>query len=304
MPQLVGMHLDEAQKAAEQWDLYVSHEDASGEDRDVWLPGNWTVVSQSPRMGTAMQTSEGVKLTVLKNEEAADAVSDYLSFDEHIDEARFTGRVTGYGDVGDAGASTVMVDDAIVRLALIDPIAENCGIGTDVGLAHARAAKEDELPIGTHVLVVRADDEGSHAFLHRLEDGSDPAGVATLGSSNEQLVRTGWWTPSSLAFEGGFQRYSADGASFLPFVSDPNLSAVEAEYAPYIATAGNEAVAKSTAGLGMCAVLAENDAAAWAAALAEQEERLRLWNLEYEERVRNGYYTCRDGDGDGVCYEN
>ena len=43
--------------------------------------------------------------------------------------------------------------------------------------------------------------------------------------------------------------------------------------------------------------------AEFAARAAETEERMRLWEEEYQRRLASGYYSCRDGDGDGVCYE-
>jgi len=304
-PQLVGLTLTDAEDAVAQWDLYISTEDATGQDRSVWLAGNWTVVSQKPRMGTPMSEGDAIDLEVMKNSESGDAVALYLADDPHLDESRFTGRVTGYGDEGDLGTRTVMVDGAIVGLDLIEPIANGCGIELGAGLDQARAVKEDLLPVGDRVLVVRSEDHEDDGFIHLVDDSSnDPVpSLSGEGSANESLVASGWWTPNSLDFEGGFVANRSDGVAFVAFAPDSSLTSVQAQYAGPIAAAGTNAVGAKAAGLGICRTLAETDASAWLKTLAESEERTRQWTLEYERRVKEGYYSCRDGDGDGICHE-
>ena len=304
IPQLVGLTLDTAKDQVEEWDLYVTTEDASGEDESVWLAGNWTVVSQSPRMGTPMKVGQQIEFGVLKTGESERAVAEFLADDAHIDESRFTGVITGYGEPDDIGARTIMVDAALVRLDLIEPIPENCGIELDAGLTQARLVKEALLAVGKRVLVVRGEERSDRGFVHLTDEVSGlPIGTPPLGSANELLVRSGWWVPDELAFTGGFVTYNDHGVSFESFVPDANLAEVRALYAPPIARAGNDGVAAETEGLGLCKQQAESDAESWQKALAESDERMRKWEIEYQKRVREGYYNCRDGDGDGVCYE-
>jgi len=256
-------------------------------------------------MGSPMREGQAIDFTVMKTGESPDAVARYLADDPHIDESRFTGLVTGYGDEGDLGARTVMVDSAIVNLDLIAPIADGCGIELQAGLEQARLAKQDLLPVGAPVLVVRSEDHDDDGFVHLGEESAnDPVhSLAADGSVNESLVRTGWWTPNTIDFDGGFVANRSDGVAFVAFTPGPSLSAVQLQYAGPIAAAATTAVGAKQTGLGMCRALAESDASAWLKTLAESEERTRQWTLEYEKRVKEGYYSCRDGDGDGICHE-
>lgn len=52
VPDLVGLSLDEAREAAGGFELVEM--DASGDDRSVWSPANWSVQSQDPAAGTAV----------------------------------------------------------------------------------------------------------------------------------------------------------------------------------------------------------------------------------------------------------
>lgn len=298
VPNLVGKKLPEARDALAEWDAFIREYDASEEDRDIYMGGNWTVVSQAPLPGTPLGEHDRVELYVLKNDEAAEAVATTLADDSHVGERVFSGTVTGFD-----GIQTLLVDSAEVRLDLITPVHNSCGLdATGNGASADYTADVSALvPVGTEVLAVRSDVRGDEGFLH-IRTAEHPWPSPPLESVNENLVRSGWWMPYTSDFGGGFHPPS-EGIVFSPFVENTNLTSVQAEYAPLIAQAGNTAVVGSVAGLGVCRSVAEQDAVAWAAAREETDRRIREVEAELQRRTEAGYYTCRDGDGDGVCYE-
>jgi hypothetical protein len=303
LPQLVGMTLAAAEEAVDPWRLKVRTEDASASDRRAWIASNWTVVDQHPVKGEPMREGQVIKLQLLKNEESDSAVASSLSYDFHEYESRFTGTVTGYGRSGEADWDTVVVDDVPVRLDLIEPVREGCGFENT---ATARAAKEALLPVGSQVIFVRSEEGSSYGFIHPVGAATNVDSPASPEySANEALVRGGWWAPSR-HFTGGFGGWSTESVrvSFEKF--SPNASSlneVQKDYAPFIADAGNAGVSAAIGGLGVCRGFEETKLGIWEAASAEYAERDRLWQIQYEQRVRTGYYSCRDGDGDGFCNE-
>jgi len=84
VPNLVGKKLPEARDALAEWDAFIREYDASEEDRDIYMSGNWTVVSQAPLPGTPLGEHDRVELYVLKNDEAAEAVATTLADDSHV----------------------------------------------------------------------------------------------------------------------------------------------------------------------------------------------------------------------------
>jgi len=295
MPLLVGTTFGAVGDIAEELDFRIKYEDASEKDRVAWFRNNWTVVSQDPVAGTPMEEGNFVDVLVLKTDEAADAVADFLKQDRHRYEKRFTGTVTSIGPI----LGTFTVDDVEVKLDFIDLITDGCAWE---GRGQASAAQNEVIWRGANVLVVRSDDGGPEGFMHVLKTADDLANVPA-GSVNEALVRTGRWMPAESRFDDGFIENSIEGISTAEFVPQSEITGVQRSYAPLIAAAGNEGVASYLTGLGLCRANAEARVAKQRADRAESAEQQRLWSIEIDRRIREGYYGCRDGDGDGVCYE-
>ncbi len=291
-PIFVGLTFGQAESVGEKLDLYIGEDDASEENRVVHY--DWVIVSQSPAPGEAMATTDGVEVLALPPDEAKKILEDAVPIDPHIDEQRFTGVVTGYGE--SLNPNIVIVDDAIVDLDLIDPIAANCE-SFDADVAEATAAKTRLLPVGTEVLVVRSAQGDDHGFVHYWPtiDEEPPA-----GSINELLVRTAWWQPADLSFDGGFGIDLDWQVASAPYAPAQSVGPGPAStYAPLIAQAGTEAVDARAGGFASCVSAAEADVAASIAYAEETEQRIRELEIELENRVT----TCRDGDGDGICHE-
>ena len=221
-----------------------------------------------------------------------------------LDTDEFVGQVTGYEQPSEGWyeATTIFVDDKKIELDLIWPYYASCienRLLQRDSLASARKALEATLPIGTRVLVVSSGPEKTPlSFLHKLDANSTrPAKKPPLESVNELLVRTGFWVPFEKGFE--FDQYNY-GATYGVFNSD-YLTAKQEEYAPLILAAGNKARAETTGAMSICVTLTINETMnnfyLGLAFSREDEERRRLV------AIKSRSSSCRDGDGDGVCYE-
>jgi len=229
-----------------------------------------------------------------------------------LSEGESLGLVTGYaklsGDFGDDRQTTIYVDDVAVELDLIWPYSAHCverELVQDKAFSSAQDALQKLLPLGTYVLVVKSGYEKGEwvadrrkAFVHVLDrDSKRPISTPPARSVNEQLVLTGFWVPFEKGFEFDYYTY---GAVYGEFNVD-YLSEKQEEYAPLILAAGNEARSNQVGAMPVCNVLAINylvDGFYGAlSAFRDNEEEDRLWWIKYRSS------SCRDGDGDGVCYE-
>lgn len=293
MPLFIGMTYGEAASSAKKLDMTVMAEDASSEDRNPQYSG-WTVIAQDPAPGTAARNS--VKLLLLPSDHAQEKVEAALAEDPHVDEERFTGVVTGYGEQS-LSLDIIQVDGVSVQLDLIDPMSADCGAGKYSG--QAQAARESLIPVGAQVLVVMAEKGDDRAFLHAWPAQADPP----LASLNEQLVRSGWWEPE-VTFDGGFRTNDPRVASMPYTPAAGSLSqGVRADYAPLIAAAGTENIQTSPGAYAACQSVADADVAAFLASTEETNRRIAELEAEYQRRQESGSNTCIDGDGDGICYE-
>lgn len=302
MPSFIGLEPDEAEALAEDLGFELVFRDLDGDRPWIIVPGNWVVVAQEEAPeGTNLSANSIIDFTVAKKDDprTEKLIAENSRDLTHALERRFTGVVTGYGEAGEGLPTTVMVDEAVVELDLIQPVPDACN--SAVGYAGALQAKEQTIPLGTRVLVERAELQGGDAYLHLVE-ADVPAAGTTAGSVNELLVRSGWWTPES-AFQGGLgSQY--DDVIFVGFQPASWWSQTRLAYAQSIAAAGNEVTPHtSEGGIAECRRIAETDQAAFALVEAERKREFDRWYAEYERRVEAGYYSCRDGDGDGVCYE-
>lgn len=305
MPQLVGMNLADALDEAKQLRLTLRYEDDHN-DRAVFMPSNWTVVSQDIAPATDSREGDWVEVRVLKHDEVTDEVTEALAYDLHRGERSFTGTITGYERDMTFDVSTVLVDAAPVSLDLISPLAPLCGSPLKDGLTAAAAELEKQLPIGQRVLVVMSRAGESHGFIHVLGPADETETSPPADSVNERLIRTGWWVPDASQMEGGVgvEGWGSEVVAFTPYAPRYPAESQAVVYVPFIAQAGDQAVANYVGTIGDCRRAAEADANAYVARWQEAEREREKAIAEMEERIRSGYYLCRDGDGDGVCYEH
>lgn len=65
VPDLVGLPLNEARELADA--LELDEHDASGQDRGVWSPSNWTVAEQNPAAGTSVEPGSTVVVQLVNH---------------------------------------------------------------------------------------------------------------------------------------------------------------------------------------------------------------------------------------------
>jgi hypothetical protein len=226
---------------------------------------------------------------------------------------QFTGTVTGYGvdtqGYGGDDQNTIYVDNKRVDLDLIWPYSASCmerELVQDKAFSSARDALEKTLPIGQRVLVVWSNYENgewvgdqSKGFIHILESGDSLKVSPPADSANERLILTGYWVPHGMGID--FDSYDFN-AKYV--VSSPDyLSQTQERYIPYLFEAGDKARTAQAGALGVCSVLAldyEIDSFYIGVSFSRNdEEKRRLLQIE-----RNKPVYCRDGDGDGICFED
>lgn len=300
MLNLVGLTLDEAYDRVEEQELYVLDEiDATGEDRSIYMRSNWTVIAQDTPPG---QYERSVELTVKKNGEVKKKDLQTTWVRKNWDVSAYYGKVTGYESDAYSGsneANVVVVDATPVELDLIAPYPAACMNTTED--ATSQAVKQKELPVGTKVFVNYKEAWSEIGFIHSLKrlDLKD----IPQNSANQRLVQTGEWVPA---------HYSFDDSALIrgeSLVYEPRadwsgyLTETEIPYALLILQTGSQVRAAPVGGVVTC--LAQS--AAYQQKMAEiriqTEEAVRRWEIEYERRKALGWYSCRDGDGDGVCNE-
>jgi len=229
-----------------------------------------------------------------------------------IAEGQFIGVVTGYGvetqGFGGDDESTVYVDEKRVDLDLIWPYSAGCmerELVQAKAFSSARDALEKTLPIGQRVLVIKSNFENgewvggqSEGFIHKLEKGDSPKVTPPAGSVNELLVLTGYWVPLDKGIDFDAYDFNAKYSAFEP----DYLSATQESYVPYILEAGNKARENQSGATPICSTLALDYQIDFfykqVSAFRNDEEKNRLWWVE-----RNKPRNCRDGDGDGICFE-
>lgn len=295
VPSFIGLNLDDAVSRAERLGLRPQIEDASEDRRSIWWRSNWKVVAQDRERGSLADTNDRIELQVLKNEENAPVIDEPRY---HYDEMQFIGTVTGYEtDYDFSPVSRVVVDDAPVDLDLIWTYAAACP--GDVDETRAIQEKEKLLAVGTEVLVLRTDPEDENkGVIHLLSQINDDEMFS--GSANERLVATGYWAPSGEPFNEDEVAYSSAAMYTL---NDLPITEAQAIYAPYILAAANLTRAGLTGGQGECIetnLVREEEDRRYR---EESEERERQFWIDFNNRQNSGG-GCRDGDGDGICYED
>ena len=249
--------------------------------------------------------------TVTSESESEDAALTVNQV-QNTSKNQFIGTVTGYGvetqGFGGDDESTVYVDKKRVDLDLIWPYSAGCmerELLQNKAFSSARDALEKALPIGQRVLVVLSNFENgewvgdqSMGFIHILKKGDIPKIAPPADSVNERLVLTGYWVPHWKGIDFDAYSFNATYGNFNP----DYLSQTQEEYVPYILEAGNLARSTQTGAVPVCSTLALDYQIDFfykqVSAFRNDEEKNRLWWIE-----RNKARNCRDGDGDGICYE-
>ena len=231
---------------------------------------------------------------------------------QNLSMGQFIGTVTGYGvdtqGYGGDNQNTIYVDNKRVDLDLIWPYSAACmerELLQDKAFSSARDALEKTLPIGQRVLVVLSNYENgslvgdeSEGFIHILESGDTPKVSPPADSVNERLILTGYWVPEGMSIE--FDDYDFN-AKYGIFDAD-YLTQIQERYIPHLFEAGNKARSAQVGALPICSVLAldyEIDSFYNGVSYRNDEEKNRLLQIE-----RNKPVYCRDGDGDGICFED
>jgi hypothetical protein len=183
--------------------------------------------------------------------------------------------------------------------------------------AHARAFKELKLrlPIGKEVLVIRTDLSAHDAFFHQIDATTQqPNPIPPIESINEDLVSTGTWVPDSDT-QSIDRPYDVTDV----FISGPDFASpkpvvkydlqsnwysdkdYEEAYYGRIMRAANRALKYSATGVDCQNSYRKYVRVAVAAAIKEQRRQdAEIKKLEQE----TTYVYCRDGDGDGICFED
>jgi hypothetical protein len=263
-------------------------------------------------MLTALLAITGLALSACTVTTQSQSVTPASNQIEMITENSFIGRVTGYGvdtrSYGGDDEGTVYVDGKRVDLDLIWPYSANCmerELLQDDAFSSARDALEQILPIGQRVLVILSNYENgkwvgdeTEGFIHILEDGDVPEVSPPADSVNERLVLTGYWVPHGMGIEFDAYAFNATYGAFNP----DYLSQIQEEYLPHIFEAGNKARSQFVGATAICSALALDyeidDFYISVSYSRDDEENDRLVRIE-----RNKPVYCRDGDGDGICFE-
>jgi hypothetical protein len=226
-------------------------------------------------------------------------------------EIEFVGTVTGYArpDISADPITSVTVDEKRYELDLIWPYSVSCVDG-ELAESKAFSSAEDELrkilPIGQKVWVKRTTYENGEwigdrnlVAIHILADGETaPNPSPPAESVNEKLVETGYWVPFGLGVD--FDRFSP--ISTWGKYDSEYLSATQEMYLPLLSEAANPLRLAAVGPHAECITSALNyqidNFNQQLSFFRNNEEENRLWWIQ--KLKSNG---CRDGDGDGVCYE-
>lgn len=203
-----------------------------------------------------------------------------------------------------------------VELAFVAPrVLAECGEQFAPKISETpRQVLERILPLGSRVLAIRQepDDWGREFFLHLLPlESSNASDMPPNNSVNEMLVKTGAWVPFSYWMDvtpyEGMDIYIARGGDVREYDTEFSIEGMEfladgytGQYLDLIIAAGNTALLETVPGE-QCR---DSFNKLLAFEIKEQEkddEEYRRWLIEYN-NSSNGY--CRDGDGDGICYED
>lgn len=181
----------------------------------------------------------------------------------------------------------------------------------------AREALKRILPIGSTVVAMRA---GSSAreedrFLNVLADPTaSPRPAPPAGSVKEALVASGTWVPDEYGYYYDDRPYDASSVLIVgpkfrapKAITDYDPADVSFEtgddgrsYSDRIIAAANTALTSTPEG-NACRKAYNAYVAREVKEAKDDDREWNEWQLKMERERRN--WTCRDGDGDGICFE-
>lgn len=253
---------------------------------------------------------------------------DYIPYQS----GAFIGRVVGYGDpdsyTNDDNIQWIeltwraedeyegrRVGRGAVKLAFVAPreLSECGGDYAPKMKITALEALQNALPIGSQVLAVPASDSDSEKrFLHIWPlAGDSPSELPPNRSINEELVATGAWMPFDYAMDIPYETYDAqvsEGAKVEPYPKKFALGQLSyldegyiGDYLHLLLAAGDKALVSTVPGQ-QCTDAFHRYLKNKVKEQKEYDREMERWRWEYEHNNSGGY--CRDGDGDGICYES
>jgi hypothetical protein len=248
-------------------------------------------------------------------EESGEASRPTPSASQDRTRSALVGTVTGYSEDNE---SVVVDGTKYIELDLISVVSrDDCDATSIDWKDKAVQAKKTLLPVGQRVLIawseppttkygLEAEDglEGI-GFLHLLPETSDIPEVAPPRSSaNELLVRTGYWMPDDFGISDPGEYSKAT----YKLSKDRYMTPVQNKYAPYLVKAGNSARKTKSGNYEKCfgPFATRQEETAWYAAEADRivAEGEAEAERDRKNRPPGPPVYCRDGDGDGICFED
>jgi len=205
-----------------------------------------------------------------------------------------------------------------VKLDMVMPYEPGvCGSKDPDAARKAREVLERILPIGSTVLAIRG---GSSAleddrFFHVLTDPTvSPSPAPPAGSVNEALVASGTWVPDEYGYYYNDRPYDTSSVLIIgpefrapkPITEyDPERVYFETDdygraYSDRIIAAANTALTATPEGR-ECRRAYNAFVKREVKESKRNEREWNEWQLKMERERQS--WTCRDGDGDGVCFE-
>lgn len=223
--------------------------------------------------------------------------------------------IDGYGDDEEVTSEPAA---GAVKLDMVMPFEpEACNAKDPDAARKAREALERILPVGSTVLAIRAGTQSRDLdrFLHVLASPtSAPSPAPPAGSVNEALVATGTWVPDDNPYYYDDRPYDASSVLIVgpKFRAPQPITAYDPEkpyfeegdygraYSDRIIAAANTALT-STAEGEACRTAYTAYVKREVKEAKENDRETDAWLLKMERERQSS--TCRDGDGDGICFE-
>lgn len=301
LPNFRGMSLDNAIKKLESMGLRDYSDDASPEDRSIYLASNWIVVEQGDPSGSLVEPGRTIVLRALKRGE--DYQPEVVEREIHWQETQWYGKVTANQkdrEMFSSNLGYIQIDGLDFDLDLIDVLDDSCEIKNLDEIAVKE--KLSLLPLGTEVRVVQTSHDEIVLHIVQFDNLSKPLD----NSVQELLVKTGYWVSADYRVDDPQLGFDSKGIFMLD--EDPYIHGLEFKYLQILVAVTNEALKAKVGGLKNCHMTS----------VKYEKEQARLqaewdaWSREYERThpwLFGGWGggSCaggaRDGDGDGICNE-
>jgi hypothetical protein len=302
LPNFRGMSLAKAKEILDAMGLREYSDDASLENRSIYIDSNWVVADQDDPSGSLVELGRTIILRVLKTGEKFKPVIEKREI--HWQETQWYGKVTGNvkeREMFSSNLGYVQIDGLNFDLDLIDVLDDSCQVENLDEIAVRE--KLSLLPVGTEVRVAQT--SGDKVVLH-LSKGDDLSRPLD-NSVQEQLVKMGYWIADDYRIDDPSLGF--DSKSIFKIEEDPYIDGLAFKYLQILVETSNQALKNRIGGLNNCYITSVKYEKEQARIRAEWE----AWSREYE-RTHPWFFggwggggSCaggaRDGDGDGICNE-